>query len=167
VARPRAPRIDKTPFEAEIVDHSHDGRGVARRDGKTLFVAGALPGERVLAEQTAKNRHFDEARTMEVLQASPDRVIPRCEHFGTCSGCVLQHLAEDKQILLKQRVLLENLERIGHVAGPVLVAQLFLIWGQSPQILTGIGIATVVLGFLFLVRRPTRPIRALGPEAAR
>ena len=116
MARPRAPRIDKTPFEAEIVDHSHDGRGVARRDGKTLFVAGALPGERVLAEQTAKNRHFDEARTVEVLQASPDRVIPRCEHFGTCSGCVLQHLAEDKQILLKQRVLLENLERIGHVA---------------------------------------------------
>jgi drug/metabolite transporter (DMT)-like permease len=58
-------------------------------------------------------------------------------------------------------------ERIGHVAGPVLVAQLFLIWGQSPQILTGIGIATVVLGFLFLVRKPTRPVRALGPEAAR
>ena len=58
-------------------------------------------------------------------------------------------------------------ERIGHVAGPVLVAQLFLIWGQSSQILTGIGIGTVVLGFLFLVRKPTRPVRALGPEAAR
>lgn len=57
-------------------------------------------------------------------------------------------------------------ERIGHVAGPALVAQLFLIWGQSPQILTGIGIATVVLGFLFLVRRPTRRVRALGPETA-
>lgn len=57
-------------------------------------------------------------------------------------------------------------ERIGHVAGPVLVAQLFLIWGQSPQILTGIGIGTVVLGFLFLVRKPTRHVRALGPETA-
>ena len=116
MARPRSLRIDKTPFEVEIVDHSHDGRGVARRDGKTMFVAGALPGERVRVEQTAKNRHFDEARTLEVLQSSPDRVTPRCPHFGTCSGCVLQHLAEDKQILLKQRVLLENLERIGHVA---------------------------------------------------
>jgi 23S rRNA (uracil1939-C5)-methyltransferase len=116
VARPRSPRIDKTPFEAEIVDHSHDGRGVARRDGKTMFVSGALPGERVLVEQTTRNRHFDEGRTIEVLQASPDRVAPRCPHFGVCSGCVLQHLAEDKQILLKQRVLLENLERIGHVA---------------------------------------------------
>lgn len=115
MARPRSPRIDKTPFEAQIVDHSHDGRGVARRDGKTVFVAGALPGERVMAEQTAKNRHFDEARTVAVLDASPDRVTPRCPHFGVCSGCVLQHLAEEKQILLKQRVLLENLERIGHV----------------------------------------------------
>jgi 23S rRNA (uracil1939-C5)-methyltransferase len=50
-----------------------------------------------------------------VLQASPDRVTPRCPHFGTCGGCVLQHLAEDKQIEAKQRVLLDNLQRIGHV----------------------------------------------------
>ena len=124
MARPRPPRIDKTPFEAQIVDHSHDGRGVARRDGKTVFVAGALPGETVMAEQTSKNRHFDEARTVEVLQESPDRVTPRCPHFGTCSGCVLQHLAEDKQILLKQRVLLENLERIGHVSPQVVLPPL-------------------------------------------
>ena len=111
----RSPRIDRTPFEVEILDLSHDGRGVARRDGKAVFVAGALPGERVLAEQTAKNRHFDEARTLDVLQASPDRVSPRCTHFGTCGGCVLQHLDEGKQIAAKQHVLLENFERIGHV----------------------------------------------------
>lgn len=115
VARTRSPRIDKTPFEADIQDLSHDGRGVARRDGKAVFVSGALPGERVMAEQTAKSRHFDEARALEVLQASPDRVAPRCAHFGVCAGCVLQHLDEEKQILAKQRVLLENLERIGHV----------------------------------------------------
>lgn len=112
----RSPRIDKTPFEVEILDLSHDGRGVARRDGKAVFVAGALPGEKVLAEQTAKSRHFDEAKTLEVLQASPDRVAPRCDHFGTCGGCVLQHLDEGKQIAAKQRVLLENFERIGHVS---------------------------------------------------
>jgi MFS family permease len=58
-------------------------------------------------------------------------------------------------------------ERIGHVAGPALVAQLFLFWGQTPQILTGLGIGTVVLGFLFLIRKPTRRVEALGPEAAR
>ncbi len=116
MARPRSPRIDKTPFEALITDLTHDGRGVARREGKAVFVSGALPGERVMAEQTAKNRHFDEAKALQVLDASPDRVTPRCPHFGTCGGCVLQHLDEARQIEAKQRVLLENLERIGHVA---------------------------------------------------
>lgn len=58
-------------------------------------------------------------------------------------------------------------ERIGHVAGPALVAQLFLIWGQTPQILTGIGLATVLLGFLFLIRKPSRRVEAIGSEAAR
>ncbi|NLW95571.1 23S rRNA (uracil(1939)-C(5))-methyltransferase RlmD [Luteimonas wenzhouensis] len=110
-------RIDQTPFELQIIDLSHDGRGVARREGgKTVFVADALPGERVLARQTGRSRHFDEAATLEVLEASPDRVAPRCAHFGVCSGCVLQHLDESRQILAKQRVLLENFERIGHVA---------------------------------------------------
>src|SRR5690606_39690630 len=66
--------------------------------------------------QTGRSRHFDEAATLEVLEASPDRVAPRCAHFGVCSGCVLQHLDESRQILAKQRVLLENFERIGHVA---------------------------------------------------
>lgn len=130
MARSRSPRIDKTPFEAQITDLTHDGRGVARRDGKAVFVAGALPGERVMAEQTAKNRHFDEAKTLEVLEASPDRVAPRCPHFGTCGGCVLQHLDEDRQIEAKQRVLLENLERIGHVTpGTVLPSLTGANWG--------------------------------------
>src|SRR5690606_31989313 len=110
-------RLDQTPFPADILDLSHDGRGVARLDsGKTVFIGGALPGERVMARRTARSRSFDEAVTLEVLQASPDRVEPRCVHFGTCGGCALQHLQESKQILAKQRVLQENLERIGHVA---------------------------------------------------
>ena len=114
-------RIDQTPFQIDIADVAHDGRGVARRPegqanpGKTVFVSGALPGETVIAQQTARQRSFDEAKTLQVLQASPDRVEPRCPHFGTCGGCSLQHLAEDRQIHVKQRVLLENLERIGKV----------------------------------------------------
>jgi 23S rRNA (uracil1939-C5)-methyltransferase len=129
-------RIDQTPFEAEILDLSHDGRGVARRPdghphaGKTVFIAGALPGERVLAQQTGRSRSFDEARTVEVLQASPDRVAPRCPHFGICGGCTLQHLAEDRQIHAKQRVLLENLERIGKVAADTVLPPLVdKAWG--------------------------------------
>ncbi|MCZ8115102.1 23S rRNA (uracil(1939)-C(5))-methyltransferase RlmD [Silanimonas sp.] len=102
-------------FEIAIDGLTHDGRGVGRRDGKAVFVAGALPGERVRAKQTAKNRHFDEAAAFEVLEASADRVAPRCAHFGTCGGCVLQHLDEARQIEAKDRVLTENMARIGHV----------------------------------------------------
>ncbi|WP_249054320.1 23S rRNA (uracil(1939)-C(5))-methyltransferase RlmD [Xanthomonas nasturtii] len=111
-------RFDRTPFQTAITDLSHDGRGVARRDGeggKVTFISGALPGELVRAEPTARSRHFDEAKTVEVLEASPQRVTPRCPHFGVCAGCVLQHLDESQQIVAKQRVLMDNLERIGHV----------------------------------------------------
>ena len=115
-------RLDQSPKTVSINDLSHDGRGVARwpdghaNAGKTVFVSGALPGETVSVQQTARSRDFDEARTLEVIEASPDRVVPRCPHFGVCGGCVLQHLAEDRQIAYKQQVLLDNLQRIGHVA---------------------------------------------------
>jgi 23S rRNA (uracil1939-C5)-methyltransferase len=113
VARQRQ-RLDPD-FEIAIDGLTHDGRGVGRRDGKAVFVSGALPGERVRAKQTGKNRHFDEAAAFEVLDASPDRVTPRCAHFGVCGGCVLQHLDEAKQIEAKASVLTENMARIGHV----------------------------------------------------
>lgn len=103
-------------IEAEITDLSHDGRGVARVDGKATFVTRALPGERVRARVTRKRRSFDEAQTQEVLLASPDRVDPRCVHFDVCGGCALQHMDAEAQIQAKQRVLLDNLQRIGGVA---------------------------------------------------
>ncbi|HHW4678115.1 MAG TPA: 23S rRNA (uracil(1939)-C(5))-methyltransferase RlmD [Xylella sp.] len=115
----RSNRFDRTPFQTHIIDLGHDGRGVARPHGevgKVTFVTGALPGEVVRVEPIARNRHFDEARLVEVLEASPQRVVPRCLHFGVCAGCVLQHLVEDQQIVSKQRVLLESLERIGRVS---------------------------------------------------
>ena len=132
MARTRS-RLDRTPFQTDILDLSHDGRGVARRDGeggKVTFITGALPGEVVTAEPTARNRHFDEARTLEVVQASPHRVTPRCPHFGVCAGCVLQHLEESQQIVAKQRVLIDNLTRIGHVTpGTVLPPLVGDSWG--------------------------------------
>jgi 23S rRNA (uracil1939-C5)-methyltransferase len=101
--------------EVDIIDLSHDGRGVARIDGKTVFVAGALPGERAVIRLGARHRSFDEARVETLLTRSPDRAEPRCPHFGLCGGCALQHLAPAKQIAAKQRVLAENFERIGKV----------------------------------------------------
>ena len=102
--------------EVSIIDLSHDGRGVARIDGKALFVSGALPGETVRARITKRSRHFDEGKVEEILVRSPERIEPRCKHFGTCSGCTLQHSPQAAQIAAKQRVLAENFERIGKVA---------------------------------------------------
>ncbi len=101
--------------ETDIIDLSHDGRGVARVDGKAVFVAGALPGERVRLGRVQRHRNFDEAKVEEILVRSPQRIEPRCPHFGHCSGCSLQHLASPAQIEAKQHVLAENFERIGHV----------------------------------------------------
>jgi 23S rRNA (uracil1939-C5)-methyltransferase len=113
-----------TLLEVDITDLSHDGRGVAHVAGKAVFVTGALAGERVRLRFTGKRRHYDEAVVEEVLRASPDRVVPRCAHFGVCGGCVLQHLDAAAQIAAKQRVLLENLERIGKVQPQSVLAPL-------------------------------------------
>ena len=111
----RSNSVPSTPFEAVITDLSHDGRGVARIDGKTVFVSGALLGEQVMAKLRKRHRHFDEAEVVELITRSPHRVEPRCRHFGQCSGCSLQHLDAESQIATKQRVLAENFERIGKV----------------------------------------------------
>lgn len=129
-------RIDQTPKILDIVSLGEDGRGRAAwgedhaHPGKAVAVFGALPGERVQVQQTARSRELDQARTLDVLQPSDARVTPRCEHFGTCGGCVLQHLHEDEQIRVKQQVLLDNLRDIGgvtpaHVLPPLVDAA----WG--------------------------------------
>jgi len=101
--------------EADIVDLAHDGRGVARLGGKAVFVDGALPGERVRLRVIKRRRQLDEAGLVDVLIASPDRVVPACAHFGICGGCSLQHLSAQAQLAAKERQLLDNLERIGRV----------------------------------------------------
>ncbi len=70
----RSNSVSPTPFEALITDLGHDGRGVARIDGKTVFVSGALLGEQVTARLRKRHRHFDEAEVVEVITASPHRV---------------------------------------------------------------------------------------------
>jgi 23S rRNA (uracil1939-C5)-methyltransferase len=102
-------------LEADIVDLAHDGRGVARVDGKAVFIGGALPGERVRYRLIKRRRQMDEAALEEVLIPSPDRVDPKCAHFGVCGGCSLQHLAPPAQLAAKERQLLDNLQRIGRV----------------------------------------------------
>ena len=103
------------PETADIVSLDHDGRGVARIDGKAVFVSGALPGETVLIQRGRRRRRHDEAVLLEVLQPAPDRVTPRCRHFGSCGGCSLQHLSHESQLAAKGRVVADELARIGGV----------------------------------------------------
>lgn len=94
---------------------THEGEGVVR-GGKTVFVAGALPGERVRLRRTRRRRQHDEGELLEVLTPSPDRVAPGCAHFGICGGCVLQHFAPAAQLTAKEAELKSTLERVARVA---------------------------------------------------
>lgn len=95
---------------------THDGKGVAHLEGKATFIHGSLPGERVRFLYTGRWRKYDEGRTVEVLEASPERVEPRCDRFGICGGCSLQHQSHEAQIAAKQQAMLDALAHIGKVA---------------------------------------------------
>lgn len=103
------------PFEAHIGDLAHDARGIARVDGKVVFITDALPDEDVRYVRTRKKASYDEGHLQAVLNPSPNRVDPQCVHFGVCGGCSLQHLAPEAQIEFKQSQMLDNLRRIGGV----------------------------------------------------
>lgn len=116
MARRRKKRISQEPVETSIDSLSQDGRGVAHIDGKAVFIDGALPGEKVIFQYTEKKRKHDEGKVLEVLEASEDRVEPKCEHFGLCGGCSLQHLSVEAQIHYKQQSMLDALKHIGGVS---------------------------------------------------
>ena len=92
------------------------GRGVARAGGRTTLVHGALPGEVVVSRRIRRRSGRDEAVVEEVVEASPDRVEPRCPFHERCGGCSLQHLSHDAQLRHKEQVLLAALSTIGNVA---------------------------------------------------
>lgn len=104
-----------TPVELTIEGLSHEGRGIARHEGKTIFVSGALSGETVEARITKHHKRFAEAECTQVIQASPFRSEPVCPHYGVCGGCDLQHLEHAQQIEEKQAIVLDQLQRLGKV----------------------------------------------------
>lgn len=114
--RRRKPKLPENPVEAQIESLSHDGRGIAHIDGKTVFIGGALAGEKVLFRYTDRRNRYDEGDCLEVLEnSSADRLEPGCPHFGLCGGCSLQHLRPEAQRALKQATLLEQFQHIGQV----------------------------------------------------
>lgn len=108
-------RSSLTPTTAVIECFSHDGRGIARIEGKTTFIQGALPGETVSFHYLRQKRDFDEGALVSIVEPSSMRVEPRCPHYFLCGGCSLQHLDVVAQRELKQQLLLDTLARIGHV----------------------------------------------------
>ena len=95
---------------------ANDGRGIAFVEGRSWFVAGALPGEEVEARVLGARSQVVEARTERVLHAVELRREPPCDHAGRCGGCTLQHLPHAEQLALKQSSLAEQLQRLASVA---------------------------------------------------
>lgn len=100
---------------AKIESLDQDGRGVTHVDGKVVFVEGALTGELVELESYRRKPSYELARTTKILAASSSRVEPRCESFGICGGCSMQHLDARAQMAVKQRVLEDTFAHIGNV----------------------------------------------------
>jgi len=135
----RKKKLPAEPQRATVESLTHDGRGVARLGDKTVFIDGALPQEEVLFRYTRLRSNYDEGTVLEILKASPHRVIPACEFFDICGGCSLQHLDPAEQIRIKQSMLLENLSRIGKVQAEEILAPLTgPIWGYRQKARLGV-----------------------------
>jgi len=108
---------------AKIESLDHEGRGVTHVDGKVVFVEGALTGELVELETYRRKPSFDLATVRRILVASSSRVEPRCNSFGICGGCSMQHLDARAQMAAKQRVLEDSFAHIGKVAPETILAR--------------------------------------------
>ena len=100
---------------AYITSLDYESRGVAKLNGKTIFVNNALPQEIAQIRITQDKAHFAEAQVEQIVQPSPYRRAPACPHYGDCGGCAMQHVEFTAQVAMKQRVFEEQLQRIGKV----------------------------------------------------
>lgn len=120
-SRPKANKTSKSAskiiklsgkHQAEIIGLTHDGLGVAKIDGKTVFVAQAVPGDLVKIKITEDLPKLARGRLLEIIESSADRTEPFCQYFGKCGGCSLQHLSAAAQIQWKQANLLDQLQKV-------------------------------------------------------
>ncbi|MGC8856334.1 MAG: class I SAM-dependent RNA methyltransferase [Anaerolineae bacterium] len=108
-----------TTFEITLERLTYGGEAMGRLpDGRAVFVPFALPGERVRLRLLEEKRGFARAELLDVLSASPERISPRCRHFGSCGGCHYQQLPYAAQLRAKTDILREQLQRIGRIEQP-------------------------------------------------
>jgi tRNA/tmRNA/rRNA uracil-C5-methylase (TrmA/RlmC/RlmD family) len=99
--------------DLKIEDIAFGGKGVAREQGKAIFVPYTIEQELISAEITREKKQFAEAELVEVKQSSPNRVAPQCPYFGRCGGCSYQHIGYEHQLAIKWRQVRDALQRIG------------------------------------------------------
>lgn len=104
-----------SPVQATIESLDQEGRGITHVDGKVIFVEGALIGEKAMVASYHKKPTYELAKVTQILKPSPNRVEPKCKHFGMCGGCAMQHLDFSAQVAAKQRVLEDNLWHIAKI----------------------------------------------------
>ncbi|MEK3706285.1 23S rRNA (uracil(1939)-C(5))-methyltransferase RlmD [Paenibacillus sp. FSL R7-0198] len=97
----------------DIIGMNHDGEGVGRANGYTLFVQGALPGETVRVRVMKTKKQYGYAKLLEIVKASPDRVSAPCPIYDQCGGCQIQHMSYTGQLAWKRQLVIDNLQRIG------------------------------------------------------
>lgn len=102
-----------------IESMAHGGDGVARRDGKAVFVGGAIPGDRVIIDITEDKGRFERGVVVELVEASADRVTPVCPHFDSCGGCQWQMAEHRAQLDWKREVVRSQLAHIGRIDADV------------------------------------------------
>ncbi|WP_200823892.1 class I SAM-dependent RNA methyltransferase [Nonomuraea solani] len=105
---------------------AHGGWCVARHEGRVVFVRHALPGERVIADVTEETTRFLRADAVEILEPSPDRVVPPCPYAGPgrCGGCDWQHATPEAQRRLKEQVVAEQLHRLAGIERQIVVEEM-------------------------------------------
>jgi 23S rRNA (uracil1939-C5)-methyltransferase len=124
---------------AVVESLDHEGRGVARLDGKAIFIEGALPREKVEYSSYRKKPTFEQAMASRILRASAQRAQPRCAYFGTCGGCSMQHLELGAQVAAKQRVMEDALWHIGRVKAGELYPPIYgPAWGYRTRARIGV-----------------------------
>lgn len=136
---------------AAVSGIDQEGRGVARIGGKTVFIEGALPQETVVCRIVRSRRQFDEAVAERIVRPSPYRTEPPCPHYRRCGGCALQHARFDVQVAYKQRILEDQLQRIGKVRPDYYLPPVYgTAWGYRRRARLSVahdGAGRLLLGF--------------------
>ncbi|HTJ10719.1 MAG TPA: 23S rRNA (uracil(1939)-C(5))-methyltransferase RlmD [Dinghuibacter sp.] len=101
-----------------VTDYAAEGKALGKVDGKVIFIEGAVPGDVVDVTLGKNKKDWAEGKATRFLSLSPDRVEPFCPHFGICGGCKWQMLPYDRQLMYKEREVIENLTRLGKVELP-------------------------------------------------